>query len=78
MCNNVSGIKLAKNPVCHARTKHLKICHHFVREHLLAGEISIHHVATQDRPANILTKVLPKFKFEQHNNYIGMCSVNDL
>ena len=29
-CDNQSTIKLAKNPVFHARTKHIEVCHHFV------------------------------------------------
>jgi hypothetical protein len=31
-CDNQSSIKLAHNPIYHARTKHIEIQHHFVRE----------------------------------------------
>ncbi|KAK3003520.1 hypothetical protein RJ639_018195 [Escallonia herrerae] len=31
-CDNESAIKLAENPVFHARTKHIEVQHHFVRE----------------------------------------------
>jgi hypothetical protein len=31
-CNNQSAIKLAKNLVFHARTKHIEVHHHFVRK----------------------------------------------
>lgn len=30
-CNNLNAIKLACNPIFHARSKHIKIHHHYVR-----------------------------------------------
>jgi hypothetical protein len=36
-CDNQGAIALAKNPQFHARTKHIDIQHHFVRERLLKG-----------------------------------------
>ena len=30
--NNQSTLALSKNPVSHARAKHIDICHHFVRD----------------------------------------------
>ena len=32
LCDNESAIKLANNPVQHSRTKHIDICHHFLRD----------------------------------------------
>ena len=34
-CDNMSSIQLARNPVFHARTKHIEIHYHFVREKIL-------------------------------------------
>ena len=34
-CNNQSAIRLAKNPVFHARTKHVEVYYHFIREKVL-------------------------------------------
>ena len=39
-CNNLSNIQLAKNPVFHARTKHIEVHYHFVRECVLSSEIA--------------------------------------
>jgi hypothetical protein len=33
LCDNESAIKLTNNLVQHARTKHIDVCHHFIRDH---------------------------------------------
>lgn len=63
-CDNFGVIKLAKNLVFHAQSKYIKISHHFVRERVLSGEISLEYVSTNDQPTNILTKPLDRIKFE--------------
>ena len=45
-CNNLSNIQLAKNPVFHAQTKHIEVHYHFVREHVLSGEVELVYVPT--------------------------------
>ncbi|PHT64859.1 hypothetical protein T459_29284 [Capsicum annuum] len=62
-CDNESAIKLASNPVFHARTKHIEIRHHFVREKVLSEEIELTTVRTNAQVADIFTKALEKFKF---------------
>ena len=54
-----AAIYIAKNPVFHERTKHIELDCHVVREKLLAGLISLHHVSTKAQLADILTKPLP-------------------
>jgi hypothetical protein len=66
LCDNQGSIRLAKNPIYHARTKHIEIHHHFIRERVLEGEISLDYIPTDQQPADILTKSLGKHKFEQH------------
>nr|GEV53791.1 E3 ubiquitin-protein ligase ORTHRUS 2-like [Tanacetum cinerariifolium] len=41
MCDNKGAIDLGKNPVQHSRTKHIEICHHFLRDNVQKGHISI-------------------------------------
>ena len=37
-CDNVSTIALASNPVFHARTKHVEVDYHFIRERVLCKD----------------------------------------
>ena len=39
--DNMSNMQLAKNPVFHARTKHIEVHYHFVRERVLSGEVEL-------------------------------------
>ena len=40
-CYSLSSIRLAENPVFHARTKHIEIHYHYIRENVLEGEIEM-------------------------------------
>lgn len=49
---------MARNPVYHAHTKHIEVHYHFFRERVLAGDIDLVYVSTQDQVADIFTKPL--------------------
>ena len=63
LCDSKSAIQLANNPVHHARTKHIDIRHHFLRDHEAKGDISITHVSIDDQLTDIFTKPLDETKF---------------
>src|SRR5665213_2460535 len=56
--DNQSAIALARNPVHHARSKHIDIQHHFVREKIESKEIEISYMATDEMITDALTKPL--------------------
>jgi len=58
--DNKSALKLTKNPEFHGRTKHINIRHHFIRECVERGEITLVWIARKENPADIFTKALPK------------------
>ncbi|GJU09908.1 retrovirus-related pol polyprotein from transposon TNT 1-94 [Tanacetum coccineum] len=60
MCDNKGTIDLSKNPVQHSRTKHIKIRHHFLRDNVQKGHISIEKFSSVDNIADILTKLLKR------------------
>jgi hypothetical protein len=57
-CDNISALALASNPVFHARTKHIEVDYHFVREKVLNRDILIKFISTSDQVADIFTKGL--------------------
>uniref|UniRef100_A0A2N9I261 Reverse transcriptase Ty1/copia-type domain-containing protein n=1 Tax=Fagus sylvatica TaxID=28930 RepID=A0A2N9I261_FAGSY len=58
-CDNTSAIALASNPVFHARTKHVEVDYHFVRERVVRGDLRVLFISTNDQLADLLTKALP-------------------
>ncbi|GJY66599.1 hypothetical protein Tco_0468837 [Tanacetum coccineum] len=68
MCDNKGGFDLSKNPVQHSRTKHIEICHHFLRDNVQKGHISIEKVPSVDNIADILTKPRKRKSF----NYLRL------
>ena len=55
-----AAIALAKNPVAHARTKHINIRYHYIREAVEDGMIELQYCPTNEMNADLLTKPLPK------------------
>ncbi|XP_020684519.1 uncharacterized protein LOC110101095 [Dendrobium catenatum] len=63
--DNTSAIALANNPVYHARTKHIEIDCHFIRECIKNQFIQVHHIASKDQIADLFTKPLSISRFKQ-------------
>ncbi|GJY56935.1 retrovirus-related pol polyprotein from transposon TNT 1-94 [Tanacetum coccineum] len=72
MCDNKGAIDLSKNPVQHSRTKHIEIRHHFLRDNVQKGHISIEKVPSVDNIADILTKPLKRESFNYLRLSLGM------
>ncbi|KAD4384184.1 hypothetical protein E3N88_24352 [Mikania micrantha] len=71
-CDNISAIKLAENPTFLARTKHIKVQYHCVREKVLQGEIDLKYVSTKDQVADLFTKGLNRNKMLEFMEKLGM------
>ncbi len=74
--DNISSILLTNNPVYHARTKHIEVHYHFIREKVLAKEIDFIHVNTEDQVANIFTKALGIDKLKKFRKMLGVLEVD--
>ena len=66
-CDNVSAIELAKNPIYHSRTKHIELDMCFIRDKVLAKELEIKYIPSEEQIPDILTKPLTFIHF----NYFG-------
>ncbi|KAJ7560517.1 hypothetical protein O6H91_04G133400 [Diphasiastrum complanatum] len=72
MYDNISAQALANNPIFHARSKHVKVAHHFMREKLIGGEIYLEHIDTSSCIADLLTKPLSKSSFIKRRANLGV------
>ena len=75
MEDNQGAIAIARNPVSHARTKHIDIRYHYVCEALQEGTIDLCYCPTEEMVADLLTKPLSKGKFEKLQLAMGMNTV---
>ena len=69
-----SAMALARNPEHHARTKHIDIQYHFVREALQDKLIDMRYIPTNDQIADGLTKPLDPTKFGLFVKGLGLIS----
>lgn len=62
-CDNLGATFLAANPVHHARTKHIEVDIHFVRDLVASKRILVRFLSSHDQVADILTKSLGSSRF---------------
>lgn len=60
LCDNQAAISIAKSPVHHDKTKHVKVDRHFISEKIEIGMVDLCHTPTQLQVADFLTKALYK------------------
>ena len=72
--DNQGAIDLSHNPKHHSRTKHIDVAHHFTRELIVTKQIDVEYIPTGENVADIMTKALPRVKFEKFRNAMGVCS----
>jgi transposase InsO family protein len=70
--DNQGSIALAHNPEHHARTKHINIQHHFIRELVADKTIDLTFIGTEDMIADILTKALDRTAFNRCARRLGL------
>jgi hypothetical protein len=70
-CDNLGATYLSANPVFHARTKHIEVDFHFVRERVAKKQLDIRFISTHDQVTDGFTKTLSLQKlvdFQQNLN----------
>ena len=72
MEDNQGAISIAKNPVAHARTKHIDIRYHYIREAVQNGTINLCFCPSENMIADLLTKPLPRGRFTMLRDAMGL------
>ncbi|SGY18595.1 BQ5605_C014g07409 [Microbotryum silenes-dioicae] len=72
--DNQGANALTKNPVFHARTRHIRLREHFVRDMVSMGDIVVQYINTGEMTADIFTKALSRDLFARHRGRLGICA----
>ncbi len=72
-----SEINLAKNQTFHARTKHIDVQYHFVRDMVEDGKVKLEKVETLVNVADALTKPVSTKKFRWCSKSMGLSTPNN-
>ena len=63
---------MSMNHVFHDKSKHIEIRYHFIRDMMQKGAIELQYILTDDQTADVLTKPLPRVKFEYFRERLGV------
>jgi len=73
--DNQPAIDLAKNLKHHAKSKHIDIQYHYIREKVLEGLINLNYTTSEEQLADILTKSLNLNTFNTILQYLGLKNI---
>jgi hypothetical protein len=62
-CDNIGATYLTSNPLYHARTQHIEIDYHFVRDMVAKKLLDVCFISGKDQLADVLTKPLLAVRF---------------
>ena len=70
--DNQAAISMGNSSADTARTKHIDISYHFLRDQITRQRLRLVYVRTDNNPADIFTKALPEAKFGVFRQMMGM------
>ena len=71
-CDNQAAISLSRDFQFHAKSKHIDIQHHFIRDVVSDGSVTVSYVPGEENPADLFTKGLARVKHIKFTADIGL------
>jgi hypothetical protein len=75
LADNKGVIVISKNPKFHSRVKHIDIRFHYIRDEVEKGTVKVEFVASEDNPADLLTKPLGPLL---HCRQVGLIGLGEI
>ena len=72
-CDNIGATCLSVNPVFHARTKHVEIDFHFVRDRVADKSLHVLFIPSKDQLVDVLTKPIVVTRFQDFCYKLNVC-----
>ena len=72
LCDNTSAICLSRNPILHSMAKHIEIKHHFIRDYIHKGILSLKFIDTDHQWDDVFTKPLSEDRFNSILKHLSM------
>ena len=73
--DNKGAMDLAQNNAFHARTKHIAIRYHFIREVVENGHVELGYRRTEDMPADLFTKPVTRARLDHLRILFGLLAL---
>lgn len=74
-CDNLGATYLTANPIFHARTKHIEVDFHFVREKVAMGALDVRFISSEDQLADGFTKPMTKHMLHNLRHNLNLVTV---
>ena len=71
-----SAFYLGKNSTFYSRSKHIDMMYHWIRDALDAKLLDLAKIHTDDNGADMMTKALPRGKFEVYCEIAGLAVIS--
>jgi hypothetical protein len=67
-----------KNHVYHAKTKHIEIEQHYIKEHVVIGDVEVAYIPIVKQEADMLTKPMGRLKLAKSRRQLRITNLDEL